>query len=87
MQAIVVDPTNPDVVYAGTIDRGVYVSTDGGQTWQALNDGLLTRAVRDLALSADGSVLYMASEGGGICGGAVALPLALAGLVWTRRRR
>ncbi|MFQ6101354.1 MAG: family 16 glycoside hydrolase [Anaerolineae bacterium] len=65
VRAIVVDPTNPDVVYAGTSESGVYLSTDGGQTWQKLNAGLLTRTVRDLALSADGRVLYMASEGGG----------------------
>ncbi|MFQ6100826.1 MAG: family 16 glycoside hydrolase [Anaerolineae bacterium] len=124
VRAIVADPTNPNVVYAGAIDSGVYVSTDGGQTWRELNAGLLTRAVKDLALSADGTVLYMASEGGGVFrlgtppkaapreappsppateaaqppvaatpqpsdgGGAAALPLALAlaGLVWTRRR-
>jgi len=65
LRAIVVDPVHPGVVYAGAIDSGVYCSTDGGQTWQELNDGLLTRAVKDMALSADGSVLYMASEGGG----------------------
>ena len=41
-------------------------STDSGQTWSALNDGLLTRAVRSLALSRDGSVLYMTSEGAGV---------------------
>jgi uncharacterized protein (TIGR03382 family) len=32
----------------------------------ALNDGLLTRSAIDLALSADGSVLYLATEGGGV---------------------
>lgn len=66
VHAFAIDPTDPDVVYAGAADRGVYLSLDGGQTWKALNDGLLTRAVRDLALSSDGSVLYMASEGGGV---------------------
>lgn len=126
VKVIVVDPTDPQVVYAGTAESGVFVSTDGGGTWRELNDGLLTRTVRDLALSDDGRVLYMASEGGGafrlgtpasvpaaaasptvapppaepvqptpapeepsgrggICGGAAALPLALAALVWRRR--
>ena len=61
---IVIDPTNPEIVYAGTNDSGVYFSENGGGTWNALNDGLLTRAVRSLALTEDGSVLYMASEGG-----------------------
>jgi photosystem II stability/assembly factor-like uncharacterized protein len=39
---IVIDPNNPDVVYAGALghaygpnpDRGVYKSTDGGATWK-----------------------------------------------------
>jgi photosystem II stability/assembly factor-like uncharacterized protein len=66
VRAIEVDPTNPDVVYAGTLDGGVYVSADGGQTWRARNDGLITRAVKDLALSSDGQHLYAATEGGGV---------------------
>jgi photosystem II stability/assembly factor-like uncharacterized protein len=66
VNAIVVDPTNPQVVYAGTLNGGVYFSLDGGQIWSVLNDGLLTRAVRSLALSRDGSVLYMTSEGAGV---------------------
>jgi len=64
--AIVIDPNNPQVVYVGTLNSGVYLSLDGGKTWTTLNDGLSTRAVRSLALSGDSSVLYMASEGGGV---------------------
>lgn len=63
---IVVDPNNTQVIYAGTLNSGVFLSLDGGETWAAWNDGLLTRAVRGLALSIDGSVLYMTSEGGGV---------------------
>jgi hypothetical protein len=41
LHRIVIDPTNPDVVYAAAIgnpyaehpERGVYKTTDGGQTW------------------------------------------------------
>jgi hypothetical protein len=36
VSAIVVNPTNPDIVYAATADggnKGVYKSIDGGQTW------------------------------------------------------
>lgn len=36
---IVVDPKDPTVLYAGT-DGGVFVSTDGGDTWSARNSGL-----------------------------------------------
>lgn len=31
--AVAVDPTNPSIVYAGARIRGVYKSTDGGDTW------------------------------------------------------
>jgi photosystem II stability/assembly factor-like uncharacterized protein len=41
---VVIDPTNPDVVYAGAIgnpyaehpERGVYKTTDGGLTWNRI---------------------------------------------------
>jgi photosystem II stability/assembly factor-like uncharacterized protein len=66
VNSLVLDPTDSNVLYAGVLSSGVYVSVDAGATWQTLNDGLLNRAVRDLAISADGSVLYMASDGGGV---------------------
>ena len=63
---LVADQAHPGVIYAATPDSGVYVSTDGGATWSAINDGLLTRAAVSLALAADGSVLYVATTGGGV---------------------
>ncbi|MBS1249316.1 MAG: Xyloglucanase Xgh74A [Chloroflexi bacterium] len=60
------DGTHPGVVYASTAENGVFVSTDGGETWRTLNEGLRTRAGVDLALAADGSVLYLATSGGGV---------------------
>lgn len=32
-QKLAVDPINPDVVYLGTPDKGVYQTVDGGATW------------------------------------------------------
>ncbi|MFQ5419124.1 MAG: WD40/YVTN/BNR-like repeat-containing protein [Anaerolineae bacterium] len=61
-----VDGTNSGVIYAATTGSGVFVSLDGGGTWAAINDGLLTRWAMDLSLSADGGVLYVASNGGGV---------------------
>lgn len=63
---IEVDPYNPDVVYAGTLNSGFYYSLDGGQTWTVLNTGLTNRTIRDLALSANGSVIYAVTSGGGV---------------------
>ena len=131
---LVFDPTNPQVVYMADAFSGVYRSTDGGSSWAGISNGLRTRAVNELAISADGLHLYAATEGegvfrldlageppagtvttpdepasgdtspqpaeespeepeqanderGGICGGAIALPLAVVGLAWASNPR
>ncbi|MFQ5420417.1 MAG: WD40/YVTN/BNR-like repeat-containing protein, partial [Anaerolineae bacterium] len=61
-----VDGANPGVVYAATTNSGVYVSLNSGSSWTAVNAGLLNREIRDLSLSADGGVLYAATNGGGV---------------------
>ena len=43
--AIDVHPTNPDLVYVGTAQGGVYRSLDGGATWTPLLDAGLSLAV------------------------------------------
>ncbi len=43
------DPVNPDVLYVGS-DRGVYVSLDRGQIWQALQGALPNVPVHDLVV-------------------------------------
>lgn len=43
--------------------RGVYRSTNGGQTWIRINNGLRNRAVLTLSISADGRHLYAATDG------------------------
>ena len=63
---LVFDSENPDVLYAADISSGVYLSEDGGESWEPINSGLRTRAVNALALSADGSKLYAATEGEGV---------------------
>jgi photosystem II stability/assembly factor-like uncharacterized protein len=44
VNALVMDPNNPDTIYAGT-DGGAYVSFNGGETWNQINDGLLGATV------------------------------------------
>jgi len=57
INALVVDPTNPQIVYVGTGQRGsgsgVYKSEDAGQTWRLAATGLPSQDVFALALSAD----------------------------------
>lgn len=51
VSAMVLDPTAPGTIYAGT-DLGVYRTADGGTTWTPFNTGLPRVAVFDLALQA-----------------------------------
>jgi photosystem II stability/assembly factor-like uncharacterized protein len=40
INSIAYDPNNPKIAYAGT-DGGLFISFDGGLTWNPINDGLL----------------------------------------------
>lgn len=46
-RALVIDPTDPDILYAGT-ELGVFASDDGGQTWQPANPGMAHTVVETL---------------------------------------
>jgi photosystem II stability/assembly factor-like uncharacterized protein len=54
VSALVIDPFDAPLMYAGTIGKGIYKSTDGGTTWKPDNAGpdvrLETADVYDLAL-------------------------------------
>jgi photosystem II stability/assembly factor-like uncharacterized protein len=63
---ILPDPVHPNLIYAASTLSGVFVTTDGGQSWQSLRDGLTRNNIVNLALSADGSILYAGSDGGGV---------------------
>jgi len=66
--SILKSPRSESVLYAGTARNGVFMSTDGGQTWSAANAGLAVtagssgRTVR--ALVSDGQYAYAATEAG-----------------------
>jgi photosystem II stability/assembly factor-like uncharacterized protein len=64
--ALVFDPTNPEVIWAGSNKTGVYRWDPIQSLWVHVNAGLHTRAVTDLAISADGQVLYAATWGEGV---------------------
>jgi len=66
IRSVVVNPTDTQILFAGDLRTGVYRSGDAGATWVKINDGLRTRAVKALAISSDGKVLYAATEGEGV---------------------
>ena len=49
--SIAVHPTNPDIVYVGTAQGGLYRSTDGGTNWTALMDNALSLAIGAIAIA------------------------------------
>ncbi|UCC64117.1 MAG: exo-alpha-sialidase, partial [Anaerolineae bacterium] len=64
----VLDPSNPDIVYAGSYARGVWRSSDGGATWTqikpSLNPGLIqTRPAIAVAALSDGKTRMYVYEG------------------------
>lgn len=53
--SLAIDPTDSNVIFAGTGGfvgggRGVYKTTDGGQTWSAINQGMLDYRITALAV-------------------------------------
>jgi hypothetical protein len=64
---VAVDPRDPRRVYVGTFDDGVYVSEDGGDTWDASSSGLDDLRVLALTVSrshesAGTSIVYAGTE-------------------------
>lgn len=58
---LAVDPEDPDLVYAGTGDEGVFRSTDGGRSWERAA-ALPHRRVTALAISPADRALYAGTE-------------------------
>ena len=53
LRSIVVDPGNPQVMYAAIEGGGVFKSTHGGESWQEMNQGLADKRVEVLAIDPD----------------------------------
>jgi uncharacterized repeat protein (TIGR01451 family) len=71
---LVVDPANADVVYVagydGAVADGVYVSTDGGVTWNPTPSQPANPRIRILGIDPnDGNVLYAGTAFDGLAGG------------------
>lgn len=66
-QSVAVDPHNPNRVYAGTFDDGVFRSLDAGETWEAVGDGIPHKRIPSVAISPSHqvnglSVVYAGTE-------------------------
>jgi len=74
VSAIIVDPTNPDIIYIGTGDRdsadapglGVWKSTDGGETWQEPGTGMPNVVVGMMTINPEDTEMVFAATNEGV---------------------
>jgi len=59
------DPANPKILYVGT-DTGVYVTQDGGASWEVLGGNLPSVYVHDLVVHPREKVVVIATHGRGM---------------------
>ncbi len=73
VKALVVDPLDAEVVFAGIDGLGVFVSTDGGLNWGPVNTGLTDLRVQALAIDNEIPIgnIYAGTNGGGVFRGLV----------------
>jgi hypothetical protein len=64
VQAIVVHPRDPQLLWVGTRRRGVFVSSNGGRHFAQVTEGLEDLDVRSLALDAQGHLWAGTAHGG-----------------------
>ena len=74
VSAIVIDPSNPDIIYIGTGDRdagdarglGVMKSFDGGVSWDFFKNGMGDRTVSTMIMHPHDPQIILAATSGGI---------------------
>jgi len=59
------DPTNANILYAGT-DFGAFVTTDGGKRWHVLGGNLPSNQVSDLVYHARDNLIVISTYGRGV---------------------
>src|SRR5262245_49108870 len=67
LESLVMDPTNPRVLYAGTQNGGLFKSVDRGESWVPINNGLTNLFVQVIVIDpAAPMTLYAGTYGGGV---------------------
>jgi photosystem II stability/assembly factor-like uncharacterized protein len=90
VKALAVHPTNPDVLYAGAASGGVWMSSDGGQTWDPLWDMQASVAIGALGIARSSPTTIYAGTGewtpGWVSyGGAGVFVTTDGGVSWTQK--
>jgi photosystem II stability/assembly factor-like uncharacterized protein len=65
LSVLVVDPSNPNILYASFGNIGILKSVDGGKHWEHKNDGLLNKRIQKIVIDPfRPRNLYACTEGG-----------------------
>ena len=88
-RALLIDPVNPDIMYAAAVAGGIWKTTNGGDAWTPLNDFLANIAVTTMAFDPSNSNTIYAGTGEGFFNadgvrGAGIFKTTNAGANWTR---
>jgi Bacterial Ig domain len=88
-RALLIDPINPDVMYAAAVAGGIWKTTNGGDSWTPLNDFLANIAVSCMAFDPSNPNTIYAGTGEGYLNadgvrGAGIFKSTDAGANWTR---
>src|ERR1051325_2305409 len=88
-RALLIDPVNPDVMYAAGVGGGIWKTTNAGAAWLPLNDFLATIAVTCTPCDPSNSATIYAGTGEGCFNadgvrGAGIFKTPHAGAPWTR---
>ncbi len=67
IQVVSIDAANPNIIYAGSANNGIYRSIDSGGNWSAVNNGLATLDIQVITIDPNlSTTLYAGTATGGI---------------------
>lgn len=65
MDRVMLDPTDPDIIYTGAPTGGLWKSTDGGLHWETKTDGLPSIGISGIAIDpTDTDIIYISTGDG-----------------------
>jgi outer membrane protein assembly factor BamB/subtilisin family serine protease len=69
IRSILIHPTNPNLMWVGSVSGGIWKTTDGGATWQPVDDFMANLAVASLAMQPGNPSVMYAGTGEGFYNG------------------
>lgn len=68
-RTVLVDKSNPSIIYAAGVSGGIFKSTNYGASWNAINDAFPTLAFQSSCQTIDGTIYFGSGENAGSFGG------------------